>query len=129
MKLSHTIYTVLVFLALTALSTNITIASGSHHNDSITNNYYASETVINKSISDSKADKSTAKSTAAGQHNFKSTTDLQWSIGAGFAGDESALSLGLGLQTGNIFFSGNVTGALFSGESDPIFGFGASGTF
>lgn len=75
------------------------------------------------------ADRSIAKATAAGQHHYKATAQLQWSVGAGFSGNESALSFGLGLQTGNIFWAGNITDSIFSSESSPVIGVSASGTF
>jgi len=90
-------------------------------------NTYVTEENVSQAVSDT--DKSEARSIASGQHHFKATTRLQWSVGAGFAGDESALSFGLGLQTGKIFWSGNITGNLFSGDSDPAIGIGGSGTF
>ena len=126
MKLSHIFWAIVAITFLASLYADPVEADGYNHNVEV-NNYYLPE--HSKSISDSQADNNTAKSTAAGQHNFKSTTDLQWSVGAGFSGDASALSFGLGLQTGKIFFSGNVTNTIFSDDSDPIVGLGAGGTF
>ena len=63
---------------------------------------------------------------AAGQHHYKATTQLQWSVGAAFAeGGDSAVSLGLGLQLGEVFASGN-----YSTDGDEsIVGVAGSGTF
>jgi len=69
--------------------------------------------------------KGIALAIAAGQHNFKATTALQWSIGAGHVNNDSAVSLGLGLQAGKVFISGNISG---DGESSAI-GISGSGTF
>ena len=91
-----------------------------------TDNYTAGE-ILNQPSD--KTDEIAARSTAAGQHHYKATTDLQWSVGSGFAGDETALSFGLGYQAGDVFVSGNITDTIFSGESDPVVGVGASGTF
>jgi len=75
---------------------------------SSTNNYYTSEGV--------------ASAIAAGQHHYKATKQLQWSIGGGYIDDYSAVSFGLGLQVGKVFVSGNL-------GSDGVIGVGASGTF
>lgn len=62
---------------------------------------------------------------AAGQHHYKATTQLQWSVGGGLVDDESAISFGLGLQSGEVFLSVNVS----SDGSTSAFGLGASGVF
>ena len=62
---------------------------------------------------------------AASQHHYKATTSLQWSVGAGYIDDDSAVSFGLGLQSGKVFISGNFS----SDGSSSAIGFGASGTF
>jgi len=65
-----------------------------------------------------------ALSAAAGQHNFKATTALQWSVG-GAIGNDSAVSFGLGKQMGKVFVSGNYS----SDGKDSIIGLSAGGTF
>ena len=115
---------IVIIAGLAALS--VPAQAGCCDRTYVTNNYIT-EKVINQTVNET--DKSAAKSTAAGQHHYKATKDLQWSVGAGYAGDETALSVGLGLQLGNVFMSGNITDTIFSGESDPIIGIGASGTF
>ena len=115
------ICTLMIFGLLAILFANAAMADKQHHSvviekTPVTNNIYTDSQGIASAI-------------AAGQHHYKATQHLQWSIGAGFAGDESALSFGLGLQAGKVFVSGNVTNNIFSGDSDPVIGIGASGTF
>lgn len=123
MKLSHIFLTIFVFLAVTPF-----VSAVEYHHHDVTNNYYSQET-INSAINTVYSNSAAAKATAAGQHHFKSTPKLQWSVGAGFVGNESAISFALGLQAGNVFISGNVTNTLFSVKSDPIFGAAASSVF
>jgi len=71
----------------------------------------------------------TAVAAASGQHNYKATTDLQWSTAAVYLDaegcDDTAVSAALGLQNGNVFNSIN-----FSSNGDEnIIGITASGTF
>lgn len=66
-----------------------------------------------------------ALAVAAGQHNYKATSAFQWSVGAGYVDNSSAVSFGLGKQTGKVFISGNFSS---DGRTSAI-GFGASGTF
>lgn len=68
-----------------------------------------------------------ALASASGQHHYKATTSLQWSMGGAFANtsDSSAVSFGLGAQVGKVFISGNFS----SDGSTSVVGFGASGTF
>ena len=62
---------------------------------------------------------------AAGQHHYKATTQLQWSVGAAFADEGSAVSFGLGQQLGKVFAAGS-----YSTDGDnSIFNITGSGTF
>lgn len=62
---------------------------------------------------------------AAGQHHYKATTRLQWSVGAAFADEGSAVSFGLGQQLGEVFAAGS-----YSTDGDnSIFNITGSGTF
>lgn len=45
----------------------------------------------------------TAKAAAAGQHNYKATTSLQWSSALTHDGCSTAASVGLGIQVGKVF--------------------------
>ena len=62
---------------------------------------------------------------AAAQHHYKATTALQWSIGGGSYGGETAISGGLGMQAGKVFVSCNASS---DGRTSAI-GCGGSGTF
>ena len=52
--------------------------------------------------------KGIALASASGQHNYKATNQLQWSIAGAFVGenDDSAASFGLAKQLGKVFVSG-----------------------
>ena len=65
---------------------------------------------------------------ASGQHHYKATTQLQWSVAGAFTDgncNDSAVSFGLGLQAGDVFTAANFSS---NGESNMI-GVSASGTF
>lgn len=87
-----------------------------------TERHHHHETVVqNNSIQIS----GTALAIAASQHHYKATSQLQWSTGAGYINDKSAVSFGLGIQAGKVFVSGNFS----SDGSSSAIGIGASGTF
>lgn len=84
------------------------------------NNYYS--TTNESKISIDSVNQAIA--IASGQHHYRSTNSLQWSIGAGYM-DKSAVSFGLGKQVGKIFFTTDYSS---DGKTSAI-GFGASGSF
>lgn len=71
--------------------------------------------------------KGVALAAASGQHNYKATTSLQWSVAGAFVNenDDSAVSFGLSKQIGKIFGSINFS----SDGHSSIIGVSASGTF
>lgn len=72
----------------------------------------------------------TAKAAAAGQQNFKATDRLQWSAAISSDNCSTAAQIGLGIQVGEVFVTGNIADNIFSSvESDPMVSISASGTF
>lgn len=71
--------------------------------------------------------KGIALAAASGQHNYKATTSLQWSVAGAFVSenDDSAASFGLGMQAGKVFIDGNFS----SDGHSSILAVSASGTF
>jgi len=86
------------------------------------NSHEYKKVIVEKTIKESSI--SQAIAIAAGQHHFKATTALQWSVGVGHD-EKSAVSFGLGKQVGKVFISGNIS----SDGSTSAFGFSGSGTF
>lgn len=82
--------------------------------------HHHGETVINVTNS-----MDIAVAAASGQHHYRSTNQLQWSVGSAFIDDDSAVSFGLGKQVGRVFISGNYG----SDGHSSIIGFSASGKF
>lgn len=80
--------------------------------------HYVSNSVVEKASN-------AALPAAAGQHHYKATASLQWSVSAAFSENDSAVSFGLGLQTGDIFASGSFT---TDGDAHVV-GIAGSGTF
>ena len=103
-------FTLLIFLAI--LLANTAYADTYHHRT--TTNVYTDS-------------KGVAIAAASGQHNYKATTSLQWSVGGAFVNenDDSAVSFGLGQQLGKVFAACNYS----SDSHNSIIGCSASGTF
>lgn len=134
MKVTHIFYTLITFLIV--VFTSASFADGNYHHKDVTiNTYnYVTKKIVSEAIADTfnKADRSEARAAAAGQMHFKSTPNLQWAIGAGFSGGESAFSFGLGYQAGSVFVAANITDSadiMFTKDSDPLITFGTSGEF
>ncbi|MEE8207865.1 MAG: hypothetical protein V3T88_02775 [Nitrosomonadaceae bacterium] len=100
----------IVIAAIMFFSYSIAIADSRRHYE-ITN-----VTSINNKCS--------AVSAAAGQHHYRSTNRIQWSVGGAYC-DSSAASFGLGAQLGKVFASGNYS----TDGHDSIIGFSLNGKF
>lgn len=96
-------------------------AGGKYHTE--VNNYYNSSEVIQTYVQNS----GVALAAASGQHHYKATTALQWSVGGAYSslGDNSAVSFGLGKQYESVFLS---TSYSTDGRDSVITG-SASGVF
>jgi len=81
-----------------------------------------SRTVIERAIEKTKG---VALASASGQHHYKATNQLQWSVGTAFSSGDSAVSFGLGKQVGKVFVSGGYS----TDGDDSMMNVGASGTF
>lgn len=102
-----------LLLALCCFITGVVFASEEHHH------YHASTAAIEKAYNQ-------ALPAAAGQHHYKATTQLQWSVGAAFTDDDDgAVSFGLGLQLGEVF----TTGSFSTDGEESIAAVAGSGTF
>lgn len=113
-----------VLFAILFFAASIARADNIHHSIVYEENYtYPAASSIENAKNYTYA--GTALAIASGQHHYKATTSLQWSVGAGYVDDNSAVSFGLGLQSGKVFISGNFS----SDGSTSAVGFGASGTF
>lgn len=110
---------------------NAAWAGGKHHNDTeqvINIEYQQLQTTESVATQITKNSISgIALAAAAGQHNYKATNQLQWSVAGAFVGenDDSAASFGLAKQVGKVFVSGNFT----SDGTNSLVGVSASGTF
>jgi hypothetical protein len=106
---------IIFFVAFAVLffAANIALADKYHHHD-------VPRETINNYIQ-----QGVALAAASGQHNYKATNQLQWSVAGAFESGSSAASFGLAKQVGKVFVSGNFS----SDGSDSIIGVSASGTF
>ena len=107
------VITLVISLIIGLAFADAVFAHDYHHHDPVTNTYQISNS------------KGVALAAASGQHHYKATNLLQWSIGGAHIDNSSAVSFGLGKQAGKVFISGNIS----SDGSATSLSFGASGTF
>ena len=114
----------LIVIFIIACFTVDALAHGNHHGSTTVNNYYSQET-IQKHVN--QATKGFAIAGASGQHHYKATTALQWSVAGAYTDvtDTSAISFGLGKQYESVFLSVSYS---TDGESTMVTG-AASGVF